>query len=489
MSAADWQSPAGVPSVADPPFHIVTVGWDRRILEELMQPVAARSTERFSHIMHPSYLQDEWPQPPPHMHFLRERARQPMPAADRSLLASLERDGVPTIHNMILSDRIVSKVPYEDALRYATFLARRLIELFERIRPDAIVGSFDALHGSVALAVAKSLHIPWFALNFSTLPPGLACFCDAMTPAARVQVAPPRPFRELLEIAEESLRRFETRSVQAYAYIAPPPPSLAARMAKVPALAAGVLRRLRKARAREYLQFTESVDGHSLRAALRKRRRAAAARTATALAATVAVPPAAPYVIFGLHMQPESSIDVWAPFFSDQLWVVELLARSLPPSHKLLVKIHKSDVAKYSAEQLARLRALPGVELVRPFADTRAFIEKADLVVGIQGTMGLEGALLGRPVIMLGDSPVTLFPSAARIGALTDLPALVRRKLAEPAPRREQIVQAYATYLAPFAPASHNDWSQRRTPAEIDAYVRLFGALKTHVASTREQRA
>ena len=135
-----------------------------------------------------------------------------------------------------------------------------------------------------------------------------------------------------------------------------------------------------------------------------------------------------------------------------------------------------------------RLRALPGVDLVRPFADTQAFIEQADLVVAIQGTMGLEGALLGRPVIMLGDSPVTIFPSASSVGALADLPALVRRKLAQPVPSREQIVQAYASYLAPFAPASHNDWTLRRTEREIDDYVRLFGTLKQHFATGRQQR-
>ncbi len=471
-------------------FHIVTVGWDRAILAELMLPVEARSAERFSHIMHPSYVPDDWPQQErrPNMHFLRERVRQPMPAADRSLLASLEREGIPTLHNMIMGDRIVSKVAYEDALRYATFLARRMIDLFGRIRPGVIVGGFDALHGGLALAVARSLNIPWFALNFSVIPPGLACFCDGMTPAARVQVAPPRHPGELTDFADEALRRFETRSVQAPAYIEPAPLSLAAEIAKVPARLSMVMRRVAKTRAREFLQFTESVEGQSVAAAWRKRRRAASARKATARAATVAVPPAAPYVIFGLHMQPESSIDVWAPFFSNQMWVIEVLARAIPPSHKLLVKIHKSDIAKYSREQLEWLRALPGVELVRPFADTRAFIEKAALVVAIHGTMGLEGALLGRPVIMLGDSPVAIFPSASRVGALADLPALVRRKLAQPVPSREQIVQAYASYLAPFAHASHNDWTLRRTEREIDDYVRLFGTLKQHFATGRQQR-
>ena len=74
----------------------------------------------------------------------------------------------------------MSKVASEDALRYATFRAQRLSELFGRIRPDVVLGGFDALHGGIALAVARSMNIPWLALNFSTIPAGLACFCDGM---------------------------------------------------------------------------------------------------------------------------------------------------------------------------------------------------------------------------------------------------------------------------------------------------------------------
>jgi hypothetical protein len=92
----------------------------------------------------------------------------------------------------------------------------------------------------------------------------------------------------------------------------------------------------------------------------------------------------------------------------------------------------------------------------------------------------LEGALLGKPVIMFGDSPAKVFPSVSTIGKTTDLPALVRQKLAEQVPARSRIVAAFASYLAPFYPASNNDWTVKPTDAQIDDYVRLFGLLKTH---------
>lgn len=462
-------------------FHIVTVGWERSLVEGLCDGIAAKSNLRFSHIVHPRYTAREFPDlgRRPDIHFFREHLRQQMPEADPQLLASLERPGVPTIRNMIMGDRVVSKISSEDALRYATFLVRRLIELYGSIKPDVIIGGWDAIHGSLALATARHVDIPWFALNFSVLPPGLACFCNRMSPAARVQLA--RPTAELRSLAEASLRKFESRDIQAPAYIPPRPPSLARRLSRLPARFSGLTRTIRKARLRTDLQFTETRAQYSVAAALQLFRRSSSARKAISRVHTLAQPPASPYVLFGLHFQPESSIDVWAPFFSNQMWVIELLARSIPPSHRLLVKIHKSDIANHSREQLERMRSFPGVELVQPFADTRSFIERADLVVSIQGTMGLEAALLGKPVIMLGDSPVCMFPSASRVGEIADLPMLVRSKLAQPPPERDEIVAAYVDYLAPFMPASHNDWRVEVAADAIDGYVALFGALERYV--------
>ena len=188
-------------------------------------------------------------------------------------------------------------------------------------------------------------------------------------------------------------------------------------------------------------------------------------------------PPQARYAFFGLHMQPEASIDVFAHFFSNQMRVVELMARSLPPTHTLLVKLHKSDVPNYSRDFLARLKRFPGVQVVAPHANSLEFIRDADLVFAIQGTIGLEAALLGRPVIMFGDSPVKCFPSVTTFGRTIDLPQLVRAKLAEPVPQREAVIGAFASYLAPFYPASSNDWAVTPSAAQMQGYVRFFRLL------------
>ncbi len=459
-------------------FSILVVGWGASSFERLWSRIGEKSTNSFAHIVHPKYTPDDWPvgdaQEKPYFFF--ERKQQAMPAPDRKLLASLEQSGVPTINNMIKGDRVVSKLSYTDGLAYATFLAQRLVNLYREIQPTAIIGSFDALHSGIAFATAKQMHIPWYALNFSVIPTRMACFCDRMTPGSRILPREPN-VPEQTALAEKTLQEFEGKHISAPAYIEPLRLKFWSKIKGLPQRAWAIYRTLQKSKQREFLRFIEYRSGHQVSAAILVLWRAAAARKALSKVQTISSPPETPYAFFGLHMQPESSIDVWAPFFSNQMWVIELISRSLPPTHRLLVKVHKSDVSNYTRAQLDRMKALPAVELVEPGADARSFIENADLVVAIQGTIGLEGALIGKPVLMLGDSPVTIFPSVSSVGNIEDLPALIKRKLAAPAPSRRDIVDAFATYLAPFMPAAHNDWKRVPDDNDIDSFVHLFDEL------------
>ena len=459
------------------------------LIGDFYNRVAEASGNRFSHLAHPSHTKQNWPShlPTENVCFFRDSLHCQMPRADKALLASFECEGVPTVHNMIMGDKVLSKIDYEEALRYATFLARRMIEEFSQLKPSAVIGGYDCLHGSLGLAVCKHLGIPWFCKHFSVIPPGLACFCDRLIPSARIDLQAGPGRNELLSRAESSLAKFEEQEIRAMAYIEPKPLSIVGKLLRLPRRLASTVATLKRARQKEHLKFTEGETDYSVRAVLQHYWDASKARRALSNMSLVSRPPDNPYVFFGLHMQPESTVDVWAPFFSNQIWVIELLARCVPPSHKLLVKVHKSDVSNYSRAQLDRIRSLPGVEIVEPFADTQAFIRNCDLVVSIQGTMGLEGALYGKPVIMLGDSPNTIFPNVSGIGAITELPELVRDMLGKPVLHRDAIVEAYANYLAPFMPACSNDWSIPKTAEEIADFARLFDALGSHLARSQRE--
>jgi hypothetical protein len=463
---------------------ILTVGTYPILVRELWDRIAAVGGHDFWHLVHPTYDAQSWSEeshPGQQLRYFFDGTLGPTEKIDADLLASLEVNGAPTIHNMILSDCVVSKLPYSDALGYATFIARRLTDVYREVQPTVIIGDFDSVHGSMGYAVAKQMSIPWFAPQFSPLPSGYVAFCSDMSPGSVVTLEAGRHER-LLDFAERLLEEFKERRTQASAFI--PPNLLSPRfiIRQIPAQVAAYVTTFKRRRKRAWLRYTETPGSHSIasrvREGIRVRRNLLRLRNRK----LVAEPPLdTGFAFFGLHMQPEASVDVWAPFFSNQIRVVELLSRSLPPTHKLLVKLHKSDVPNYSPEYIAALEKFPGVEVVSPYADTHQFILRADLVFTIQGTMGLEAALLGKPVVIFGNILGSLFPNVTMVGKSSDLPALVRAKLKNSPPSRSEVVGAFARHLAPYYPASSNDWTYVPDGTAIDGYSFLFDLLQNYL--------
>lgn len=455
--------------------HILTVGWGVETIERLFDPLERATGFTVSHLLDPSLDARTLARYPQRRFFVfRWDVRMPIPAADRAYLADLERLGVPTVHNMILGDPRLKMINYDDALDYAAFVAHRAEMLFDEINPSLIIGGFDGIHGGIALAVARRIGLPWFALNFTSIPLGMSGFCTEMSPTTGFSCLPLAPDK-LRQIAETTLRDFEAKKIAIPAYLSANSIHLVLR--RLPKHFRFLWKSVATAFTRRYDRYTQFRVSSLVKQYLRKRINLARLPKKW----FVNTPPDGPFFFFGLHMQPESSIDVWAPFFADQFAVIEAIARSTPPTHELLVKLHKSDADHYSPQQLDRLRRLPGVRIVSPYANSRTFIEKASLVFAIQGNIAIEAALLGRPVLMFGDSRFLDLPSVTKVKRMTDLPEQIRAKLKEVPPERERIVRGFMSYLSHYAPGCYNDWESQPSDEEIQALADHFRALSDSI--------
>ena len=114
------------------------------------------------------------------------------------------------------------------------------------------------------------------------------------------------------------------------------------------------------------------------------------------------------FVLFCLHHQPESSVDVLGCLHSNQAALIETLSRLLPATHKLWVKEHPGALGDRSISWYRKLSRLPNVRLIDPFQEIYGLIRSADIVVTISGTVGYEAALLRVPA--LGLAPVFFAP-------------------------------------------------------------------------------
>lgn len=116
------------------------------------------------------------------------------------------------------------------------------------------------------------------------------------------------------------------------------------------------------------------------------------------------------YVFFPFHTEPEVSLLVYGRPYVNQLELIRMLAMSLPVDMQLVVKEHPWMVGKRSLAYYDKLLEIPRVCLADPKMEARALIRRASLVSVITGSVALEAAMLGKPVLTFGDCPYNLLP-------------------------------------------------------------------------------
>jgi hypothetical protein len=137
--------------------------------------------------------------------------------------------------------------------------------------------------------------------------------------------------------------------------------------------------------------------------------------------------PERPFLFYPLHYEPEAATLMHGSYFENQTEVILNLARSLPAGWRVVVKEHPAMRNLRKLGFYRRLRRIPNVALVPMAVPTKQLILDAQVVAVISGSPGLEASLIGKPVVMFGDFPWDYSPVVHKVGALADLPALIRR--------------------------------------------------------------
>lgn len=390
---------------------------------------------------------------------------------DLEYLAQLEKGSEFTINNLILSDRVLRYLPYHDALAYCYTVANSIQNVIEEVKPTYIMGSWDSVVPGLTSMLAKRARIPFYTTKFSVIPHKEVAFCEYPYQDREFEIVKTDK-KVLEERAASYLNKWLDGFIVAPAYASTN--STFDILNRLPfyfnALKIQIFF-LFKGGKNKYSKYSVSKNiaqffKKKINLILRKDKY------------FIKYIPSGPFFFYGLHMQPESSIDVWAPFYSNQYQVIESIARSMPASHLLCVKIHISDADNYSNLDLKKLLKIPGVKVVSPQVSSREYIEKASIIFSIQGTIGLEGALLGKPVIMFGESAVLNFSSAKKVNSIESLPGLVKELLEMSTPSKEKIISDYAKFLRNYLPASSDDWAevvkQGLSDEEVENYVNIF---------------
>lgn len=151
------------------------------------------------------------------------------------------------------------------------------------------------------------------------------------------------------------------------------------------------------------------------------------------------------YVYMPLHLIPESSTFVKAPYYIDEYNIIEAVSKALPIGWRLYVKEHQAMVGERGEDFYKRVNKLPNVRMVQInyYQDPKPWIDKCQAVVTITGTSAYEAALMGKHAIVFGDIPFSIIEGIHRINSFESLPALFRTIESAPYISNEHSCAAY----------------------------------------------
>lgn len=163
------------------------------------------------------------------------------------------------------------------------------------------------------------------------------------------------------------------------------------------------------------------------------------------------------FVFFPLQTEPESSLNLWAPFKTDQLEIIRQISKSLPIDYKLYVKEHPLMVQFRPRAFYKEIKKNLNVALIDPSVRGTDLAERADLLITITGTLGLEATFLKKPVIVLGNIWYDALSFIKKCSVAEDLPYLIKEQLERPVYNEEELLQFIAALLPESA---HLDFPQ-----------------------------
>ena len=455
----------------------ISVGWDLFLIRDILGPVENKADITFIHALtgdasRLAAVQKKHPEL--RLIALGKKRTEELQEPNYTLLSKLESSGVQTVRSMIQGDPYVRYLPEKKSLGYATLIAQKLRIILEEYKPDIILASNDRLHSAMALAVAKSLDIPFVALAFPVIPDNLTGFCKTLTPNSLVPIV--RPITSAIrQEAWALIQNVRAKRQNVIAYNAPF--SAVEYFFKLLSNISNLTKRIKGNKHDGLDEYSSPLFTISARNIMRR----TINRILLPVMDMLIIPPNSRYAYYPLHMAPESMVDTWAPFYQDQLAFVAQVALAIPADMEFVVKLHFSDPDSYSRQELKKVMRIPGVRFVHPRASGRDFLEKSSLVVGITGTSCLEAALLGKPVLIFGDSPYQHFPRTERAKKPDELHEQIISMLDKPQATDNEILEAYANYMARYMPGRINDWGRSIEPEDQNRYANCFRALLAYL--------
>jgi hypothetical protein len=134
-----------------------------------------------------------------------------------------------------------------------------------------------------------------------------------------------------------------------------------------------------------------------------------------------------PYVFLPLAVEPETTLQCESPMCDNQLVIIDWLAKTLPGGWRLLVKEHPAFTYPRPRFFWEQIRRYPNVDIAAMHESGERLCERARIVAVINGTLGIQAAAGGIPVLTFNPKWWGRFlPHVAYAGSYEETAAALR---------------------------------------------------------------
>lgn len=185
------------------------------------------------------------------------------------------------------------------------------------------------------------------------------------------------------------------------------------------------------------------------------------------------------FAFFPLHLEPEMSTLLFAPFWTDQINLIKQIAKSLPIDFKLYVKEHPAMVRFRPFSYYRELKKIPNVKLINPDQNSFELIKNSKLVTVITGTAGWEATILKKPVITFGDIFYNKLSMVKKSREIEQLPYLIKEQLEDFKYNEKELENFIGIMIEESAPVGLPElwWAGGGDPNEEQNRINLLASL------------
>jgi len=123
------------------------------------------------------------------------------------------------------------------------------------------------------------------------------------------------------------------------------------------------------------------------------------------------------FLYFPLASEPEARIMVTSPFYTNQITLIENIAKSIPIDFVLYVKEHPVQELKFwrPITDYKKLINIPNVKFIHPSVSNDELLTKCQGVIAISGGTSFEATFYKKPVILFADEYYDVLSSVTKI--------------------------------------------------------------------------